>query len=275
MKSAKCSECGFVGWADAELCKKCGAAMPSPPVDGADQPQQGYDYNKPAHRAGSQAAPRKGLAVASLVVGIVSCFTFGGLLGIGASAGVILGIVAMVKANRYPSEYGGKGLATGGMVTSVLSIVILVPIGLVAAIAIPNLLASARAANESSALRALRTIHSAEATYQDRHGKYGELGELAYEQLIDPSFTQGTRHGYKFTISGISASGEFECTGVPVNYPLSGIRSFYINETGVIRAADRHGADATRLDAPLGSESNSSSAYRRTSAERPDNEDDR
>ena len=39
-------------------------------------------------------------------------------------------------------------------------------IGIIAAIAIPNLLASRRAANEGSAQSSLRTIHSSQATYQ-------------------------------------------------------------------------------------------------------------
>ena len=34
---------------------------------------------------------------------------------------MILGIVALVKANNRPNEYGGKGLAIGGIVTSGLS----------------------------------------------------------------------------------------------------------------------------------------------------------
>src|SRR6185369_2318783 len=42
--------------------------------------------------------------------------------------------------------------------------------GIIAAITIPNLLASRRAANEGSAQSSLRTIHSSEATYQATNG---------------------------------------------------------------------------------------------------------
>jgi type IV pilus assembly protein PilA len=45
-------------------------------------------------------------------------------------------------------------------------LIVVVIIGIIAAIAIPNLLASRRAANEASAISALRTLTSAQATYQ-------------------------------------------------------------------------------------------------------------
>ena len=49
-------------------------------------------------------------------------------------------------------------------------LIVVAIIGIIAAIAIPNLLASRRAANEGSAQQSLRTISSAEATYLN-HGR--------------------------------------------------------------------------------------------------------
>ncbi len=49
-------------------------------------------------------------------------------------------------------------------------LIVVAIIGIIAAIAIPNLLASRRAANEGSAQASLRTIHSSEATYQATFG---------------------------------------------------------------------------------------------------------
>src|SRR2546426_2921075 len=56
-------------------------------------------------------------------------------------------------------------------------LIVVAIIGIIAAIAIPNLLASRRAANEGSAEQSLRTISSAEATYQNTAGNctYGTL----------------------------------------------------------------------------------------------------
>ena len=50
-------------------------------------------------------------------------------------------------------------------------LIVVAIIGIIAAIAIPNLLASRRAANEGSAQSSLRTIHSSQATYQATTGQ--------------------------------------------------------------------------------------------------------
>src|SRR5262249_32350763 len=79
MKSTKCVECGFVGWSD-ENCKACGAPLgqrsnylPSPaPVNNSN-----YDQSD------QEEGPKKGLALAALILGIVGFFT-AGLVGVGA-----------------------------------------------------------------------------------------------------------------------------------------------------------------------------------------------
>ena len=57
-------------------------------------------------------------------------------------------------------------------------LIVVAIIGIIAAIAIPNLLASRRAANEGSAQSSLRTIHSPQATYQATTGQ-GNFGNAA------------------------------------------------------------------------------------------------
>ena len=49
-------------------------------------------------------------------------------------------------------------------------LIVVVIIGIIAAIAIPNLLAARRSANEGSAISSLRTTHGAEMTYQATAG---------------------------------------------------------------------------------------------------------
>ncbi len=65
--------------------------------------------------------PRKGLGIASLVFGIISllCCCLGTPIGL---IGIILAIVALVKKN-------GKGLAIGGLVTSIIGLVIGIFVG--------------------------------------------------------------------------------------------------------------------------------------------------
>src|SRR6266550_5938119 len=77
-------------------------------------------------------------------------------------------------------------------------------ISIISAIAVPNLLASKRAANEGSALSSLRTITSAEATYQATAGagSYGTLSDLNLAGLVDSSLSGSTiaapKSGYAF-----------------------------------------------------------------------------
>ena len=54
-------------------------------------------------------------------------------------------------------------------------LIVVVIIGIIAAIAIPNLLASRRAANEAGAIADLRTISSAEATYRSSNRRLYRL----------------------------------------------------------------------------------------------------
>ena len=245
MQSVKCLQCGFVGWGGAESCKMCGAVYVKKSSDDATF-RDHYMVQRDL---------KKGLAVLSLVLGVINLFTVG-LLGVGAILGIVLAVVAMNRAKRNPLVYGGKELATAGLITSVLSLVIVVPIGIVAAIAIPNLLASRRAANEAATIATLRRIYSAQATYQATvgEGKYGTLEQLAAESLIDPRVASGAHYGYRFNVEvtdGLDYEPGFEATGVPLNYPNSGRRSFFVNENGVIRAADSRGNPATEDDPAL------------------------
>jgi len=240
MRSTKCVQCGFVGWSDLENCKSCGA-----PLSQSSLHRPNADYTSWDQSEGQ----KKGLAIASLVLGIISFLTFG-LFGILAIVGVIMAVVAMRRAKREPWRYGGHGIAIAGLVLSITSLASAVSMGVIAAIAVPNLLASARAANEGSAISSLRTISTAEATYQSNFHNFATLEELATNGLIYSRLGSGTKNGYAFHIDTSNAE-EFAVTGVPVSYGTSGRRSFYVDETFVIRGADKHGDPAVKLDPPL------------------------
>ena len=244
MHSIKCSQCGFVCWSGADSCKMCGTPI-----------SQKINQPLPRDHYMIERDLKKGLAVFSLVLGVINLFTVG-LLGVGSILGIVVAVVALNRAKRDPYVYGGKGLATAGLVTSIVSIAIIVPIGIIAAIAIPNLLAARRAANEGATISVLRKIHAAEATYQATAGagEFGTLEQLAAHQLISPEMASGARHGYKFNVeltTGLDNEAGFEATAVPMTYPNSGRRSFYVSENGVIRAADNQGTLATRDDPPV------------------------
>src|SRR5882724_2239113 len=119
-------------------------------------------------------------------------------------------------------------------------LIVVAIIGIIAAIAIPNLLASRRAANEGSAQQSLRTISSAEATYQATagNGSYGTMANLTGQNLIDAVLGGGTKSGYGFVITGPSAT-VFTVGAAPTSTNSvtgTGTRMFCIDQSGVLKA---------------------------------------
>src|SRR5713101_3705996 len=121
-------------------------------------------------------------------------------------------------------------------------LIVVAIIGIIAAIAIPNLLASRRAANEGSAQSSLRTIHSCEITYQASLGvgDYGTLAELKGQFLTDSVLGGGTKSGYNFaanpTAPGVRPA-LFYATAAPTvtsGVDQTGTRRFGISEDGML-----------------------------------------
>lgn len=214
-------------------------------------PQQNYQYRQqqqkqqsPPHYQNFHSTKQKsGLAIASMVLGLLGCF-------LTAPVGLILGIVAVVKANRYPREYGGKGFAVAGIALNGLG---LLALPIVLAIAIPNLLAARRAANEASAIAVVRNLAAAEESYMSSmSGKCGDVQSLIATRLIDVSLAGNEKNGYRFLIVNFPAGGcEIHATPVTASH---GTRSFYYStDDGEIRAADKKGLTASADDPPLAS----------------------
>ncbi len=130
-------------------------------------------------------------------------------------------------------------------------LIVVVIIGIIAAIAIPNLLASRRSANEGSAISTLRTLHGAEVTYQSTSGagNFGTLAQMSAAGLVDPVVAAAVttaKSGYLLTedvdvaTSTVPSLFSFESeptthTGASA-FAATGSRSFLIAETGVVYA---------------------------------------
>ncbi len=124
-------------------------------------------------------------------------------------------------------------------------LIVVAIIGIIAAIAIPNLLASKRAANEGSAVASVRTITSAEATYQATTGAgtYGSLSALNTAGLVDTalsnSSTSNPKSGYAFAATPDSTSPKAQylataATSVASGLAATGTRNFASDATGMI-----------------------------------------
>jgi type IV pilus assembly protein PilA len=138
---------------------------------------------------------------------------------------------------------------------SLIELLIVVAIILIiAAIAIPNLLRSKIAANESSAVGSVRTIGTAEVTYSSSWGSgyaptLAELGGVApcttataaAACLIDSllSVAPNTKSGYVFSALGTLANNGinngFEVNAIPASPQVTGVRSFCDDQTGVVK----------------------------------------
>lgn len=123
-------------------------------------------------------------------------------------------------------------------------LIVVAIIGIIAAIAIPNLLASRRAANEASAISSLRTLHSCEATYQASIGlgDYGDLAALTVQTLTDPVLGSGTKSGYAFSVNPTAPGvrpAQFYSFALPTSISgvaKTGTRRFASSDDGVMRA---------------------------------------
>ncbi|HLM02703.1 MAG TPA: DUF4190 domain-containing protein [Pyrinomonadaceae bacterium] len=285
MSTIRCPQCNLTNFATAVACKRCGYFF-QPPAEGATAPiaappqtsfgsggehqqqafnefqpavaassssytpqpqfgaQPGQNYYQPQYQVYQSGKQKSGLAIASLVLGLIGCF-------FASPVGLILGIIAVVKANRRPHEYGGKGLAIAGIVLNGLGILFL-PV--IVAIAVPNLMAARRAANEAGAIATMRAISDAEHKYMaSMSGICGDIQTLIAGKLInDLSLAKNEKNGYRFMVANLPGKGcEIHATPLTTSH---GTRSFfYSTEDRVMRAADKKGLPADKKDLPLDS----------------------
>jgi type II secretory pathway pseudopilin PulG len=184
------------------------------------------------------------MAVASLVLGLLSIPTLG-LLLVGAILSLVFGIVALVKANRYPTQYGGHGLAVAGIVSSVASVLVMpFVLGVVAAIAIPTYLRRQVAQNETAAIANVRAVMAGQEAYRARSGGlYATLECLAAPAKCLPGYdgppfvdtesaALAPRDGYRYFFDGNASLTSFAYVAVPLKPGQTGVRAFCGDASG-------------------------------------------
>jgi prepilin-type N-terminal cleavage/methylation domain-containing protein len=136
---------------------------------------------------------------------------------------------------------------------SLIELLIVVAIILIiASIAIPSLLNARRSANEAAAATAIRTINTAQISYNSAYPTVGyasTLGALggttclppnsASACLIDSQIASGTKNGYTFTLSGVTGTpgATYQIIGSPTVPNQTGVRYFCSFADGAVRAA--------------------------------------
>jgi prepilin-type N-terminal cleavage/methylation domain-containing protein len=149
---------------------------------------------------------------------------------------------------------------------SLIELLIVVAIILIiAAIAIPNLLRSKMAANESSAVGSLRSINTAEVAYNTAYPNAGYSPDMAslggaapctvattgaaclVDDTLATAITPGTaKSGYYFLyVPSAAPATTYTNSGLPSAAGTTGQRGFFTDQTGVIRYAISGAATVT------------------------------
>lgn len=126
---------------------------------------------------------------------------------------------------------------------SLIELMIVVAIiGIIAAIALPNLMSSRRASNEAAAIQNIRNINSAETTYAatQNGGSYADLATLKANRLVDEvlgSADATVKSGYFYKVEASSAGGSpTYVAGAAPDNATAGTRKFSSSRDGVIFA---------------------------------------
>lgn len=123
------------------------------------------------------------------------------------------------------------------------------------------------AVDEKSAVANLTEIAGAVETYRKRYTRLPESlavmgppadGQAKAEKagLLGEELSNGRKEGYifRYVIVGANTSGapaKYELAAIPAEYGRSGTRSFFRDSSGVLHAADRHGAVGSVVDPKL------------------------
>ncbi|MGO9087826.1 MAG: DUF4190 domain-containing protein [Terriglobales bacterium] len=166
-------------------------------------------------------------------------------------AAIIFGHMALSEIKKSAGRLKGEGMAIAGLILGYMEIAGIPIILIIAAIAIPNVLRARTAANESAAVASVRTLNTAEVTYNSTYPETGftcTLSELGgadggvpnahQAMLIDHVLASGRKNGYVFSIQGCTAQN-----GVLVSYEIeahpllnqTGTRAFCSVEDAVVR----------------------------------------
>ena len=126
--------------------------------------------------------------------------------------------------------------------TLVEIMIVVAIIALLAAIAIPNLLRARHNANETASIGAMRTLSTACESFRAAQTPPAypiNLGALsnAVPAYVSASLTAPAgRQGYTYAYVRTSAN-TFTLQGNPLQRGTTGTRAFFVDQTGVIRAA--------------------------------------
>jgi type IV pilus assembly protein PilA len=198
-------------------------------------------------------------------------------------AAIILGHLSLSDMRKSAGRLGGRGAAIVGLVLGYAGVAVIPLVLIIAAIAIPNWLRAKMVANEAAAVDSLRAVNIAAvqyaATYENGFpsdfeafgNEEGSARNCNHAGLLDRRLGAGHKNGYIFSYSPRFPSGQpgpvvspkaaargctsggasgYSVTADPIRSGSTGGRSFYTDQTGVIRCSN-NGEPATAESHPL------------------------
>jgi type IV pilus assembly protein PilA len=123
-------------------------------------------------------------------------------------------------------------------------LIVIAIILIIITIAVPNLTKARMHAQETAAIAAIKTIHTAQVQYYSTYGKYAttlaELGpptsgtaNASAADVIGNDLSNGKKQGYVFTLTG--SGGGYVINATPETFGNTGSKTFYSDQSMVIK----------------------------------------
>jgi len=236
-----CPQCGSTVPDGTPFCASCGRAL-------AGGAAASFASSATVSSAAPTPSPTSGKAIASLILGILPLSVFSSI------PAVVLGHLALSEIKKSAGRLQGRGMAIAGLVLGYLGIALVPFVLIIAAIAIPNLLRARIAANEASAVSLVRTINTAQISYQTMYPDVGYAPDLQslgsgsptcgvpsrtsaclIEYRLSSATNSPGKSGYIFQMQSTNNGKSYFVSAMPAVPNQSGVRSFCSTEEGVVR----------------------------------------
>ena len=157
---------------------------------------------------------------------------------------------AVGGAGRARMPRGARAIGARRGFTLLEILIVLVLITIVIAVVVPLFRRSQAAANEVSAIKALRVIHQSELQHRmlvNVYGTLADLGPQGKQFIADPALVAGRRNGYRFVVT-LDTDSTWHAVATPLAYGSDGMTTYYVDESGQLRGTDLGGADVPARD---------------------------